>query len=263
MRAWVHIVLGLCAAACSTMAFSQGFAALVSPPRFELNAKPGDTVRQVFQLSNRSSTAADYLLRTADWTLGSDFGVTFLDALQPDSCRRWVSLERPEAVLQGGATLHYRFEVAVPRDVAPGECRFGVLIESKDAVIASPAGIPLPIAGRIGVIVYVNIGAATPDLELLGPRIRSLNGRLTPTLRVHNAGTAHARMAGFLSGRDANGTRYDFNPSDFPILPGEVAEVYLIPSTASDDHPTLVFPVKVTGTLEWGNRKTDLDETFE
>ena len=263
MRVWFRLAIGLCGIACSVPVLAQGFAALVSPPRFELTAKPGETLRQVFQLSNRATATGDYLIRTADWTLGSDFGVTFLDPLQPDSCRPWVSLERPEAILQGGATLHYRFEVAVPRDAPAGECRFGILLENKEPVIAAPEGIRFPIAGRIGVIVYVNIGDAAPELEVLGPRIQKLNGQMTPVLRVHNAGTAHTRMAGFLTGRDASGTRYDFNPSDFPILPGEVSDVYLIPSTASNDHPTLVFPVKVTGTLEWGKQKTDLDETFE
>jgi hypothetical protein len=259
----LRIVFSLAAFAWSASTFAQGFAALVSPPRFEISATPGETVRQVFQLSNRATTVADYWIRTADWTLDSDFGVTFMDALQPGSCRPWVSLERPEAVLKGGSTLRYRYEVAVPSDAPAGECRFAVLIESKDAAIATSGSIRLPIAGRIGVIVYVNIGNAAPDLEILRPTVQPLNGRLTPVLRVHNGGTAHSRMAGFLKGRDANGTRYDFNPSDFPILPGEVADVYLIPSTASDDHPTLAFPVKVTGTLEWGTRKTDLDETFE
>jgi hypothetical protein len=263
MRLSLQILVGVLGAAYGTSALAQGFAALVSPPRFELSAKPGQTLRQVFQLSNRSSGPTQFLIRTADWTLSPDFGVTFLDPLQPDSCRPWVSLERPEATLTGGATLHYRFEVAVPPDAPAGECRFGVLIESKEPVIASPNGVRLPIAGRIGVIVYVNIGDATPSLEIFGPKIQTLNGRQTPTLRVHNGGIAHARMSGFLTGQDAKGARYDFNPSDFPILPGEVADVYLIPSTATDDHPTLAFPVKVTGTLEWGNQKTDLNELFE
>ena len=124
MPARIRIVFGLCAAAFSVTALAQGFAALVSPPRFEVSAAPGETVHQVFQLSNRAAKSAEYLIRTADWALDSDFGVTFMDALQPASCRPWVSLERPEAVLQGGATLHYRFEVAVPRDTPPGECRF-------------------------------------------------------------------------------------------------------------------------------------------
>ena len=42
------------AAACSTAAQAQGgFAALVSPPRFEVHAKPGTTLRNVIEVSNR------------------------------------------------------------------------------------------------------------------------------------------------------------------------------------------------------------------
>jgi len=89
------------------------------------------------------------------------------------------------------------------------------------------------------------------------------NGRLLPTLRVRNAGTAHGRMSGFLSGTDAKGVRYDFNPSDFPILPGGETDVYLTPSTATNDQPELTFPVTVQGTLEWGKQKTELNQQFE
>jgi len=45
-----------------------------------------------------------------------------------------------------------------------------------------------------------------------------------------------------------------FTPSDFPILPHEEREVFLTPSTAADDHPTLTFPVHVKGTLEWASK---------
>ena len=51
----------------------------------------------------------------------------------------------------------------------------------------------------------------------------TLNGRKVPALRVHNAGNAHARMSGFLTGTDASGKKYDFTPSDLPILPGRDA----------------------------------------
>jgi hypothetical protein len=243
-------------------AHAQGFAALVSPPRFELTAKPGQLVHQVLEVSNRATQPADYLIHTADWTLAPDYGVNFLDALQPDSCRPWVSLERPEAQLRGGSTLRYRFEVAVPQDAPPGECRFGVLIESKEAAAPS-AGVPLPIAGRIGVIVYVKVADAAPQLEILGPKVQTLNGRRIPALRIHNGGNAHGRLTGFLSGKDASGARFDFSPSDFPILAGDTADVYLVPSDAANENPTLTYPVRVSGTLEWANRKTELDETFE
>src|ERR1700736_249004 len=263
MRRSISILLFLAAVVPSASVRAQGFAALVSPPRFELAAKPGKTLRGVIEVSNRSTAPGRYLIHTADWTLSPDFTVNFHDELQADSCRPWVAIERPEVVVPGGATLRYRFEVAVPADAPAGECRFAVMIEGAEPSIAKSNGMDLPVTGRIGVIVYVTVGDGAPDLELFGPTISTLNGQQIPALRIHNSGSAHGRMSGFLTGTDAKGISYDFTPSDFPILPHEEREVFLTPSTAADDHPTLTFPVTVKGTLEWGKKRTELNQHFE
>jgi fimbrial chaperone protein len=247
----------------STGSRAQGFAALVSPPRFEVTGKPGTTVRQVFELSNRSAAPAKFNVKTADFSLGADYGVTFHEELTPGSCRPWVSIERAKVELPGGATIRYRFEVQVPADAPAGECRFGILIEGDDPAMTQAKAVQFPVVGRIGIIVYVRIGDAAPKIEVFGPEVVTLNGAKIPGLRVHNSGDAHARMSGFLTGQDANGKKYDFNPSDLPILPGEERVVYLTPSTPEDDHPTLAFPVTVKGTLEWGDQKTELNELFK
>lgn len=263
-RSVLGIVILAMEAALSAAAQAQGgFAALVSPPRFEVNAKPGTTLRNVIEVSNRSSGPGHYLIHTADWTLAPDFAVTFRDDLQADSCRPWVTLERPDVVVPGGATLRYRFELKIPADAPPGECRFAVMIEGADPSITVTKGVAMPVTGRIGVIVYAVIGGGAPELEVLGSEIATLNGQQVPTLRVHNSGSAHTRMTGFLTGTDARGNSYDFTPADFPILPHEDREVFLTPSVAPDVHPTLVFPVTVKGTLEWGNHKTELNQRFE
>jgi hypothetical protein len=263
MRVRFFLLLALAGIARYDCAHAQGFAAMVSPPRFELAAQPGKTLRSVIEVSNRSTAPSRYLMHTADWNFSPDFSVSFHDDLQPDSCRPWVAIERPEVVVPGGGTLRYRFEVNVPADAPAGECRFAVMIEGAEPSIARSKGLDMPVTGRIGVIVYLTIGDGAPTLELLGPKISTLNGQQIPTLRVHNSGTAHGRMTGFLTGKDAKGISYDFTPSDFPILPHEEREVFLTPSTATDDHPTLTFPVTVKGTLEWGNQKTELNERFD
>ena len=137
------------------------------------------------------------------------------------------------------------------------------MVEGAEPSIAHSQGLDVPVTGRIGVIVYVTIGNGAPNLELLGPKVVTLNGQRIPALRVHNAGNAHGRMGGFLRGTDARGVAYDFTPSDFPILPGEQREVFLTPSNGTDEHPTLSFPVTVKGTLEWADQKTKLDQVFE
>jgi hypothetical protein len=247
----------------AAVAAAAGFAALVSPPRFELTSRSGTTVRQVFELTNRSAGPAKFRVHTADFTLGADYSVAFQDALQPDSCRPWVAIERPEVTLPGGGTIRYRFEVQVPNDAPAGECRFGILVEGEEPAIAQTGALRIPVAGRIGIIVYVIVGDGKPKIEVFGPQVVTLNGQKVPALRVHNSGNAHARMSGFLTGADAKGIQYDFNPSDLPILPGEVRDLFLTPSTSDNDHPTLTFPVTVRGTLEWGNQSTELDERFE
>ena len=154
MRRASSILLTLFGVLPCASAHAQGFAAMVSPPRFELNAKPGKTSRSVIEVSNRSSAPAKFLIHTADWTLGADFGVSFHDDLQAGSCRPWVALERPEVVVPGGGTLRYRFEVTVPADAPAGECRFAVMIEGDQPSVARSSGLNVPVTGRIGVIVY-------------------------------------------------------------------------------------------------------------
>jgi len=241
----------------------QGFAAMVSPPRFELRVDPGKTERVVLEINNRALGNARYLVRTADWTLTPDFGVQFVDALQPNSCRPWVALERPEVAVPGGGGVRYRFEVSVPADAPRGECRFAIMVEGADAGMSAGGNVSLPVNGRIGVIVYVAVGACAPDLEWFGPAVSTVNGRRVPSIRVHNGGDAHGRMGGFLTGTDAKGISYDFTPADFPILPQEERPVFLTPSTGDNDQPTLTYPVKVKGSLEWSGHKIDIDQTFD
>ena len=242
---------------------AQEFAALVSPPRFELTGKPGQTVRQVFELTNRSSAPAKFHVHTADFTLDANYSVNFRDDLQPGSCRPWVAIERGEVSLPPGATIRYRFEMQVPKDAPPGECRFAILIDGEASYLAKAGAMQLPVLGRIGIITYLRLGDAKPHIEIFGPDIVTVEGQKLPALRVHNDGDAHTRTSGFLSGRDATGKKYDFVPSDMPILPGEDRVVYFRPATPEGQSPALTFPVTVRGTLEWDDQTTDLDERFK
>lgn len=217
----------------------------------------------MIEITNSSVQPAKYRIHTADFSLGADYSVSFRDDLQPGSCRPWVAIERPLLAVPGGATAHYRFEVQVPADAPAGECRFAIMIEADEPSMAKAGQLPLPIVGRIGVIVYVTVGDAAPQLEIFGPEVITLNGNRVPAIKVHNSGTAHTRLSGFLTGKDASGKKYDFTPSDFPILPGEVRQVFFTPSLPDNPTPTLSFPVSVQGTLEWANQSTQLDERFK
>jgi len=259
-----HIVSVTCLLAwmSASPAWAGGFAAVVSPPRFELAAKSGATLRQVIEVTNRDVTPARYRIHTADFVLADDYTLTFRDELVWGSCRPWVAIERPLITLPAGATIRYRFEVQVPPDTAARECRFAIMIEGDEPSMAHAGAAQLPIVGRIGVIVYLRVGDVAPHIEVVGPLVVTFNGQRVPALRVRNEGTAHTRTSGFLTGKDATGKTYDFTPSDLPILPGDVRDVVFTPSVGNTAVATLAFPVSVRGTLEWDGQKVDLNETY-
>ncbi|MGZ5038346.1 MAG: COG1470 family protein [Usitatibacter sp.] len=253
-----------CAAllAVSPVSFAQGFAALISPPRFELAVKPGEKVRDVMEITNASAQAAKYKLRTADWTFAPDASVTFDDALQPGSCRPWVAIESRQITVSPGGKYRYRFEVTAPADAPVGECRFAILIEGDEQQVQTPGGPAFPISGRLGVIVYVTVGAAEPKLEVVATKVAPVNGEDLPVLMVKNTGNAHGRLAGFLSGTDASGKKLEFNTATLPILPGETRAISLSLYREKDEAIKIDYPVTIRGKLEWGSGSTPFEQRF-
>lgn len=249
-------------AATSCAALAQGFAALVSPPRFELAARPGEKIREVMEITNASTQAARYRLRTADWTFSENASVAFDDALKPESCRPWVAIESRQINVSPGGKYRYRFEVSPPADSPAGECRFAILIEGDEQQVQTPGGPAFPIAGRLGVIVYVTIGGAQPNLEIAGTKVAPVNGEDVPVLRVKNSGNAHGRLAGFLSGTDASGRKLEFSAATLPILPGETRDISLVVYRDKEEPVKIAYPITISGKLEWGGKSSAFEQVF-
>jgi hypothetical protein len=250
------VLLGLLAA---SGAAAQGFAAQVSPPRFEESAKAGTTFRNVLEITNDSNEAARFAFRTADWSLDAQGAAAFSYELAPGSCRPWVGIEAPEIQVPANGRKRYRFEVAVPADAPSGECRFAIMIEGDSAPL--PGG-GLQVAGRIGIIVYLTVGDGAPVLTHLGTRVASVNGRDLPLVSIRNSGNAHARLGGYLDAIDGNGKRITVSPSSDPILPGATREIALLPlgDGANAPEPTLTFPLRIKGRLEAPPLRLDIDD---
>jgi hypothetical protein len=243
-------------------AHAQGFAALVSPPRFELRAKPGDRVRDVIEITNAGGQAARYRVRSADWTLDDNATVKFDDVLRPGSCRPWVAIERREINVSPGGKYRYRFEVGVPADAPTGECRFALLIEGDDQNVDAGGGLNFPVSGRLGIIVYVTIGDADAKLDIVGTRIGNVGGEELPIVMVANTGNAHGRLTGFLSGTDAAGRKLEFTPSTLPILPGETRAIPLSIYREKDESAQATYPVTISGKLEWSGKSMPFEKRF-
>ncbi|HTN49814.1 MAG TPA: hypothetical protein VMK32_10320 [Burkholderiaceae bacterium] len=242
---------------------AQGFSALASPPRFELSSAPGSRSRNVLEITNAGLQPAKYRIKTADWSFAPDASVMFYDALQPGSCRPWVAIERSELLIPGGGRARFRFEVAPPADAQSGECRFALLIEGDEPVVAGGDVFRIPVRGRLGVIVYVAVGDAAPKLEVVKVGFDRVGDRRVPTVWVRNTGNAHGRVGGFLSGTDARGRELEFSPSSFPVLPGETRALSLAAQAGPNEPVDPAFPVTVQGMLEWPGARVPFEHRFE
>ena len=248
----------------SAPALAAEFAVAVSPPRFEIELAPGKTRREVVEITSAAAQSASFKMRTADWTFGPDASVNFVDELLPGSCRPWVAIERREVTAQPGRPVRFRFEVSAPADALAQECRFALMIEGQDQTTGG-SSLNLPFNARIGVIVYVAVGDVKPQLAIAGARVEQVNGVPTPVLLVRNDGKAHGRLAGYLGGTDASGSKLEFTPASLPIMPGETRAIALT-ATKEGDTETAVpvkFPVTVSGKLEWGGSQAlELEQRF-
>ena len=258
----VRLLAGLTASLlmlCGGAAQAQGFAAYITPPRFEISAKAGTPTRQVFEIQHVGQIRGGYRIYTNDWTFQPDNSVVFSDALAPDSCRPWVAIERRELALDPGARYRFRFEINPPADTPARECRFAIMVEGID-----PARSGVDVGGRIGVIVYASVGGAAPVLELAATRtLKTPDGKSVAVLDIRNRGNAHGRLEGFVDGKDASGKSLELTPADIPIMPGETRVVTLSPVVdAGQTPPELRFPLTVKGSLEWGRNRLPLDTSF-
>jgi len=260
----------------SAPALADDFALSISPPRFELTAEPGQTVRGVAELTNAASSATELHFATAEWDLTPDGGVVLSHTLKPNSCRPWVAIERREITLQSKAQFRYRFEVTPPADTAPTECRFAIVVSGAEVRVSPGKDVSFPISGQIAIIVYVAVGDVKPDIKIVKADVVTINGVQTPVLMVQNIGTAHGRLSAFLTGTDAMGRKRDFAPSTLPILPGETRMITLnvdnggdaieaqaTPESLDVKPDKIVFPLKMSGTMNDTRSSFKFDGVFE
>jgi len=248
--------LALVLLALAPFAAAQTFSAQVLPPRFEARAAEGTVYRNVIEIQNPSPAAVRFGIRTADWVLDEAGEAQFDYALAPGSCRPWVGLEAGEVRIEPNGRKRLRFEVQVPAGTPAGQCRFAIMIEGDPQRSGG-----MTVAGRIGVIIYLDIGDAAARLQVASARVAEVNGQALPLLTVRNEGNAHGRLQGLLDGIDAKGKRWTLAPVSHPILPGTEREIPLQPLAAGEGDPaTPAWPLRLQGQLEWGRQRIAVPE---
>jgi fimbrial chaperone protein len=257
LRCLLALAGALAAAALSVPATAASFEVAISPSRFEVSGKSGARVGQSLNIFNVGNAPTEVSVRTLDWTYSEEGNVTYHDELVPGSCRPWVTLERRSLRVPPQGKSSFRFQIDVPPDAPRGECRLMLAVEGVEPAYRAQlqnggASLSLPVSGRIAVAVYVTVNGAAPKLEVKQLGVQDLRGQRTPVITVTNTGDAHGRLEGGLESVDAKGEKFDLLPEGTPILPGQTRTLPLQPRVEENRKPpTITFPVKSSGQLDW------------
>jgi len=259
--AWLLLTSAIALQAFMTDLYAQEFAVVVTPPRIEDRAKPGNLYRNIIEINNTSKKAAKFGIQTADWTLDGTGSAVFTQALAPGSCRPWVGIEAAEIIVKPNGKRRFRFEANIPADVAPGECTFAIMIEGEPQIMGGQ--VAMPVSGRIGVIVYLAIGDAKSNLQMKKSSVASLQGNVLPVLQFQNQGNKHGRLEGFLDGVDAKGKRIILVPDNSPILIGAIRDIPLYPQPEDKNGavPIITYPLRIKGRLDSAEQRIDIELT--
>jgi fimbrial chaperone protein len=250
------VLLAILSFAANT-AFAGPFEVGATPTRFVLSGKSAARIGQTLTIYNLGNAATELSLRTLDWTYSESGNVTYHDALLPNSCREWVTLERKTLKLGARDKRAFRFQLDVPADAPRGECRFMLALEGiepahRSLLDSGESHLSVPVSGRIAIAVYVAINGAEPKLEMKEVTTEDVDGQRTPVIRVSNVGDAHGRLDGGLSAIDAEKKEFELLPDGTPILPGQTRSIRLLPkSDGPKSNVAMVYPVVSKGTIDW------------
>ncbi|MET3498117.1 hypothetical protein [Variovorax boronicumulans] len=253
----LRAIAPLMLAVAASVTWAAPFEIAVMPSRFELSAKSGVRLGQSLDIHNVGNAATEVSVRTLDWRYSPEGDIAYLDPLQPDSCRPWVTLERKTVKVAARGKASFRFQIDPPTDAPRGECRFMLAIEGVEpayqaAIGQGGASLSLPVSGRIAVAVYVQMNGAEPKLVLSEVGMKDIRGKRSPYVTISNTGDAHGRLEGSLEATDAAGTAFDLAPEGTPIMPGQTRAIPLqLKGDAQGKAPAPVYPLKASGTLEW------------
>ena len=209
-------------------------------------------------------------VRTLDWSYSDTGNVQYFDALQPGSCRPWVTLERPAVTVDPKGKSAFRIQIDIPPDTPKGECRLMLAFEGVEpayqaAIANGGMNLSLPVNGRIAVALYLMVNGAQPQLEMGALTMRDVKGQKTAVLSVTNKGQAHGRLDGSLDAKDAQGRSFEMIPESTPVMPGQTRALPL--SVKADSIPAgmtaPVFPVRISGTLDWERGAFKIDAELQ
>jgi len=182
-------------------------AVTISPPTFNYNLNPGDTVKDVLKVYNELPETVTVYPTLQNFTAGKEENGAplFYDAEQDPygtALAPWIKLNSAEPVrLAPGERANIEFSLTIPSNAQPGG-HYGALLLAATPPAASNTSPEVGIGSQTGVLLLVNVSGdvrESGNVEEFGFTQRRSYYNYLPVdffLRFANTGNTHLRPAG-------------------------------------------------------------------
>lgn len=156
MKKWIGAWAVFLSLMFSFYQYTQAAGLVLSPPKFEYNADPGEVITDVVKITNQGETPLNLVSHTQDFIAGGETGTpTFVDPEKNDSSislAKWITInDNQPVVIQPGEKIEIPFTITVPANAEPGG-KYGSMFFSPP----SGAG-QVALVQRIGSLVLVRV----------------------------------------------------------------------------------------------------------
>jgi hypothetical protein len=195
---------------------ARGAGITISPPKFEFNADPGQTITGIIKITNQDDAALNLAHDVQDFIAGSETGQPSFTSNATNagaSLKKWITVnEGKNLTVPAQKTAEVPFKITLPKDAEPGG-HFGAIFFSPPAGVGQVA-----ITQKIGALVLIRVsgnieekgrldtfGAYNQDpakintpepLENLKPRSFFESAPVPFVIRFENQGNVHIKPEG-------------------------------------------------------------------
>ena len=212
----------------SLLCFVQAADIGLSPPRFDLSARLGETVTETVIVLSDAPEVQQIQVEMGDWLMGPAGDLIFLPPGSVEvSASNWVAPEATVFELGASASREFRVSVTVPEDANLNGTYHTMAFFTVIPPPTETSGVGVVTTTRIGLTVYVTV-AGTEDNSSELVDLFQVDDRVV-TAAVANVGNTVMRLGGLLELRDEQGaTKYRIEVPDVPVLRDSEREVEMI-----------------------------------
>ncbi|MBI4426673.1 MAG: hypothetical protein HY567_03785 [Candidatus Kerfeldbacteria bacterium] len=227
------LTLALSLSLVALLAAQRSEALTISPPTFEVMAKPGESKSLSIRVINDQSTLVTLFTSTANFKAQGETGQPdFLFDVETIDLASWIKPGKTSFTLEPGDSTFVPFTIDVPAQAEPGGHYAGLFFGT-----GAPAadGGQVGIESKLGALIILSVegnireSAAVKEFDTSPDRRNHLP--VPFVLRIENIGNVHFRPAGFVTIRNMFGgvsTTIPVNPKEGAVLPASIRRFDLL-----------------------------------